>query len=179
MEGAARQRAANVTKRDNRRTIMSTRTEPLNWTPVETTAPEDAKNLSEIEVECLVRNSDQRNLVAALRRCQAGAALDCQRQWDDLFAQRELLRNQIKRGKECLDQIRNELATLRAHLEEWPDYERICGKNPLTDYMQSISSKERIEQFLPGWLDRQETQLRSINSAMECFAKQNGLEHLL
>ena len=84
--------------------------------------------------------------------------------WD---VQRELLVSQIKRGEECLDQIRRDLAAVRADLEEWPAYERICGRNPLADYLQSISAKEQIVKFLPGWLKRQRQQLQNLNRKME------------
>jgi len=102
-----------------------------------------------------------------------------QEKWEGWLVRRELLRNEIKRGKEVLDQVRQELAETREQIEEWPSFERICGKNPLMDYMQLLSGKERIEQFLPQWLERKESQLTGLDQQMERCAKENGLEHLL
>jgi hypothetical protein len=154
-----------------------------------------ARPRSEIEVESLFRNFDQRNLVAPLREVRAGlgqpapaveggeakrqAALALQDQWNTWFTERELLRSELKRGTECLEQIQKELTLLRGRLEEWTAYERICGKNPLLEYMQALAAKERIEQFLPGWMKRKEEQLRVVDTQMLACARQNGLEHLL
>jgi hypothetical protein len=59
------------------------------------------------------------------------------------------------------------LATLRSRLEEWPGYETVCGKNPLSEYMQTIAAKERIEQYLPVWLKRREEELHSLSREIE------------
>jgi hypothetical protein len=168
--------------------------EPRNWNTADALR-RIARNPSEIEVACFVRNFDQKNLVAPLREAHAAlaeiassreaaeekrrAALALQEQWDSCFTQRELLRSEIKRGKECLEQVQSELAAVRARLEEWADFERICGQNPLPEYMQSLSAKERIEQFLPGWVKRREDQLHALERQMEHCARENGLEHLL
>jgi len=107
------------------------------------------------------------------------ATLSLQEKWEGWLVRRELLRNDLKRGKELLDNTQRELAQLRSQLEEWPAYERVCGKNPIMDYMQAIAAQERIEQFLPAWLKRRETELATLNRALEECARQNGLEHLL
>jgi hypothetical protein len=110
---------------------------------------------------------------------QRRAAVALQQQWDAWLAQREVLSTDIKRGRECLEYTHKELARLRANLEDWAGYERICGHNPLLEYMQLLAARERIEQFLPDWLKRREAQLHALNHQMEQCAKQNGLEHLL
>ncbi len=152
------------------------------------------KNRSELELESLIRNFDPKDLAAPVRevyeaierektvegtdgRCQAAVAV--QEHWESCLVQRELLTNEIKRGKECLEQIQKELAALRLRLEEWPAYERICGKNPLFDYMHAIRAREEVVQFLPAWLNRREEQLKQLRREMESCARQNGLEHLL
>jgi hypothetical protein len=169
-------------------------TEALHWEEIQSFGLDAGRNPSEIQIESLCSNFEQRNLVAPLREAHAAlartehskegeekrqAALALQEQWNTWFVQREQLRGEIKRGKELLEQVQGELAALRTHLEEWPAYERICGKNPLFDYLHSIWIKERIEQFLPAWVKRREDQLNAIHSKMELCAKQNGLEHLL
>ncbi len=154
-----------------------------------------ALNVTETQIEALFRNFDQRNLVAALREIrrhkqapessptaaaeQRREAVALQEQWEAWLARREQLRSEIKRGTEALEQVRAELESLRNRLEDWTGYERICGRNPLPEYMQRLEAKERIEQFLPGWLQRRQTELRAVTSELELCARQNGLEHLL
>ena len=151
--------------------------------------------LSEMEIDCLVQNFDETKLVAPLREIRAipsngkarktissdqrRAAVALQQQWEGWLVQRDLLRTQIKRGKQCLDQVRGELAAGLADLEDWPEYERVCGKNPLLDYMTTLSAKERIAKFLPSWLKRQQAQLNALNRKMALCARENELEHLL
>jgi hypothetical protein len=89
------------------------------------------------------------------------------------------LRDEITRGREYLEQVRGDLAAARARLEEWTTYERVCGKNPVLDYLQNIEAKERLEQFLPGWVERREQQLATLDNELERCARQNGLQHLL
>ncbi len=156
---------------------------------------EPVKNSTEVEVEVFFRNFDQKNLVAPLREVRAAqlrptpspkaseatrrAALELQEKWEHWLVQRELLRNDLRRGKEFLEHTQKELARLRGMLEEWPAYERVCGKNPLLDYMQSVAAHERIEQYLPTWLKRREKDLEALTRSLEDCARQNGLEHLL
>ncbi len=170
--------------------------ETVDWEEAERNRWETSgKDPSEIQLECLLRNAERQNLVAPLRDAHAPeanavqpreqaeenrrAALALQEQWNTWLAQRDLLRTEIKRGKECLEQIEKELAALRVRLEEWPSYERHCGVNPLLDYAQSISAKERLQKFLPDWIRRREQQLAALTGNLERCAKQNGLEHLL
>ena len=153
------------------------------------------KTASQLELESLLHNFDQKDLVAPLREVIAAqeqfagapqgsekrrqAALALQAKWDELLVQRDLLRNEIKRGKEVLEQTQRELVMLRDRLENWPAFERVCGSNPLLDYMQAIANHEKLEQFLPGWLKRRESQLAALNHNVEETARQTGLEHLL
>ena len=171
-------------------------TEATDWSAAEAIEQETAvRELRKMQVERLFRNSEKSNLVAPLREAQGAlaredwpeevadekrlAALALQEQWDAWAIQRDRLRSEIKRGRECLETVQNEVVALRTHLEEWPAYERICGQNPLPEYMQSLAARERIEQFLPGWLKRREEQLQALACKMEQCARQNGVEHLL
>jgi len=145
-----------------------------------------------IEMESLLCNIDEKNLVAPLREAKAAigragparaealekrrAALALQERWSSCLLQRELLRDEIKRGKECLAQVREELAGLHLRLEDWPAYERECGKNPLFRLTKALSVTERVEEFLPGWLERRESKLQALIREMELCAKENGLE---
>ena|SRR5438477_4481366 len=180
--------------------IINTRTmsarmevEELEWT--ETAAESSDKPIKQSldsQMESFLRNADDKNLLSPLREAQAHlsrehelredtqaqcrAALPVQEQWNSWLDQRELLRLDIKRGKECLEQTRRELASLRASLEQWTAYERLCGKNPLSDYMEAITARERIRQFLPGWLSRRQGQLMALTRRMESCAKQHGMQ---
>lgn len=170
--------------------------ERLDWETLETlNSPPGGKHPSEIQIESLFRNLDQTQLVASLREVQAtlthpgfptGAAeakcqqaLALQEQWDACLARRERLVSEIKRGREFLEQNQRELAGLRACVEDWHAYERVCGQNPLVEYMQALSAKERIEQFLPDWIQRRESELQALNCELNVCAKQNGMEHLV
>src|SRR5436305_1530677 len=78
----------------------------------------------EVELESFLRNADKTNLVAPLREAQASlssarqprpggqaerrAALVVQQQWNSWLDERDLLKNEIKRGNECLVQIQDE-----------------------------------------------------------------------
>ncbi len=79
----------------------------------------------------------------------------------------ERLRSEIKRGREYLAQAEKELAEDCAQLEDWPDYERICGQNPLNHLPRSVLIKERTTQFLAEWLKRREAELSSLLSRRE------------
>jgi len=158
-------------------------------------AIEEALPPSLLEAESLLRNHNPRNVVAPLRVAQAAlehppavaeetarqiqVALRLQKDWEGLLRARELVRSEIQRGKECLEQVRYNLENLRRKMADWPAYERICGYNPLAEYMKRIDAKERILQFLPGWLEQREQQLANLTRKIEDCAHQNGLEHLL
>jgi hypothetical protein len=152
--------------------------ETANWqqTQVQQRGQED---LREIQIQSFLLNADETKLVPPLKEARASlsqkketdgtsgesrrAAVALQEQWDSWLAQREGLREGIKRGNECLDQARHDLAITRQQIEEWPAYEWHCGKNPLPEFIHSIWISERIEQFLPGWLLRQEEKLNALN----------------
>ena len=131
----------------------------------------------------IVPETKERALVESEIECRSGAkpedngrtALALQEQWDVWFAKRDQMRSEIKRGWEFLEQVQRELAVLRTRLDEWPGYEVVCGKNPLSEYMQAIAAKERIEQYLPSWLKRREEQLHALNRQLEHCARNNSV----
>src|SRR5947209_18094287 len=108
--------------------------EVTSWDERERIARESRdEDVSAIELESLLCNIDEKNLVAPLREAKAAigragaargeiaekgrAALALQEQWSSWLVQRELLREEIKRGEECLSQVREELAVLHTRLE--------------------------------------------------------------
>jgi hypothetical protein len=105
-------------------------------------------------------------------------ALALEMQWNALLGQQDLLRDEIKRGKECLAHAQTELAGSRSLLEDWPAYERRCGENCLPSLTESVSVNERIERFLTGWLQRRQRQLVTVDQAINLFARQHGSVHL-
>lgn len=92
--------------------------------------------------------------------------------WNAAQDRCERLRTEIKRGKEYLEQVKQELAEQRARLEDWPAYERSCGKNPLAHYTQALLVNERIVAFLPAWLDRHERTFQAAQSKLEALTRE-------
>jgi len=166
-------------------------TEPVSWESGEGASGEvTGRTLSDIAVEHVGRTAQKNELAPPLppqaeteraggpseQNRRAVAALDEQR--SSWFAQRDQMRIEIKRGRELLEQVQRELALLRARLDDWARYEVVCGKNPLSEYMQAIAAKERIEQYLPVWLKCREEQLHALDRKMEHNAVRSGVEHL-
>src|SRR5438132_413232 len=91
-------------------------------------------DLSAVEMESLMENMDQRNVVKPLREAHAAlarneffhgeggeqrkAALELQEQWNAWLAKREMLREEIKRGKEFLEKVRRDALATRTRMED-------------------------------------------------------------
>ena len=190
------EKTVNVERESQGMLRMRTETELQTWNHVneieKNRADRALMDLTAAELQSLLRNIDRTQLVAPLREAQASddasllqsgekqrAALALQERWNSWLVEREVLREEIKRGKECFEQVQEDLAATRASLEDWARYERQCGKNPLFSSTQSLDARERVEQFLPGWLSRREEQLRILTHEMQLFAREHGMEHLL
>ncbi len=104
---------------------------------------------------------------------------DLQAQWQDWLAERDQLQFEIKRGREFLQQVQKELTLARKGLEDWANSERLNGRNPLLGYTQAIVVRERVEQFLAGWLATREERLKELRQEMEQYAQKHGLQKLL
>jgi hypothetical protein len=96
-------------------------------------------------------------------------ALDRKLRLDKLHQDRENLRDDIKRGKECLDKAQQAVAESRVRLEEWRTYEQRCSLNCLPPLLESLLANRRVERFLKGWLRRQEKQLETVEQAISLF----------
>lgn len=164
-------------------------TEPVSWESAQRISHEMREGTPcGIEAEDFMRNEEKAGIPPSLPE-QAGenarldmkriAALSVPEQRQRWITRREQMCNEIRRGREFLEQVQRELAVLRARMDEWPGYEVVCGKNPLSDYMQAIAARERIEEYLPVWVKRREDQLRALDQQIEHSARQNGVEHLL
>lgn len=129
---------------------------------------------STCELKSILCNLDAKDLVAPLRAVSRQpdnnfAALELQEQWEHWLSQRESLTEDIRRGRECLSQARREIKELRARLESWTEFERVCGHNPIPECTQALGANERIEKFIPGWLRRRQHHLRSVNRAIKAL----------
>lgn len=151
-------------------------TEPVSWETAESIHQElTERTLSEIASAQLSHHAEKSDAIMSARlreKPQTEPTPLLKEQSDAWFAKRDQMRSEIRRGRECLEQVKGELAALRARLDDWPGYELVCGKNPMLDYMQAIAAKERIEQFLPGWLKDREEQLRALDLKIERHARQ-------
>lgn len=94
--------------------------------------------------------------------------------WHGLLGQQDLLRDEIQRGNECLQQVRKRLAESRSVLEDWPSYEERCGVNALPGLTESVLINKRIERFLASWLNRRQKQLTQVDQAIQRLGKASG-----
>jgi hypothetical protein len=99
--------------------------------------------------------------------------------WNALLGQQDLLREEIRRGRECLKHAQAGLAESRRQLEEWPTYEKRCLQECLPSLIESVLANRRVERFLTGWLKRREHQLAAAGDAIVRFAREYDLRHLL
>jgi hypothetical protein len=155
--------------------------EPVSWHPLRPTQAETTKNISDMDLQSFTNFDPAETMPPSsalqgkpARKPDARAAREPKQQEcgrpghpEDPGVKVEQLLSDIKRGEECLQQLQRELVSLRADLEAWPEYERVCGTNPLAGYLQAISTKEQLVNFLPGWLKRQQEQLQSLSRTME------------
>jgi hypothetical protein len=95
-----------------------------------------------------------------------------------LLGRRDLLREEIKRGKECLSRVQAELAERESRLEEWPTYETQCGVDCLPHLTASVSSGSRVVQFLTGWLSRRQVELAEVDQGLSLLARRHNFGHL-
>lgn len=86
---------------------------------------------------------------------------------DSLLQQQDQLRNEIRRGKEYLQQLQKNLDESRTSLEQWNRYELISSIHPLDHLIETMSLQERTQQFLVGWLKRQEQKLAKVTEDIE------------
>ncbi len=171
---------------------MSARTETIrrDWSPADYEVSSEAPNPTRLqalfrdayehdsaELDRKSAEDSARSVGSKAQSQKHRAARALRDQWAAWSARRDVLANEIRRGREVLNQVQEELATLRNGLEDWPGYERVCGVNPLPDYLQSIALKEGVRKFLPDWLGRREAQLQALDRRMKHCAKQNGFEH--
>jgi hypothetical protein len=95
-----------------------------------------------------------------------------------LMGQEDRLRDEIKHGRECLDQARKRLAEQRTILEEWPRYEYRCGVDCLLELTETLQAQRRVERFLRGWLRRREEQMALVSRELERHAEQQTTARL-
>jgi len=174
---------------------MSAKAEAEGWRNGEGSTGTVTVSPAFVELESFFRNANQNDLVMPLRKAREQhlkqpqperhieekqqAALALQKRWETWLNERESLRDDIKRGTEYLDETRLAQKQALEGLERWSEYESLCGKNPLFHYTETMVINERIERFLPNWLNKREERLAKVMREMELCARENGLEHLL
>ncbi len=104
--------------------------------------------------------------------------LELELQWNTLLGQQDLLREEIRRGEQYLEQAQAGVAEAGSLLEEWPSYEKSCGRNCLPCLTETALAGRRIERFLTNWLKRRRSQLRSVEQAIGDFAREYRLPEL-
>src|SRR5438132_1023635 len=156
---------------------MSARAEcsPLSWKATEQSRRNGhVKNGGEVQSARLSTNGEHAAFTLPLTGSRSGRA---QRQWNTLLKRRDRLRIELQRGKEYLEQLRQEMAAARARVEDWTEYENQCGRNPLPDLLESLLVHERTVQFLSGWIKRQEHKLAAATTEM-CVVEQQSAERI-
>ena len=92
-----------------------------------------------------------------------------------LLRQEHRLRDEIQRGRECLEQAKQRLAECQATLEDWPLYEKRCGANCLPGLTEAVRLNKRVERFLTGWLKRREDQMALMAQEIQRYPGQHSL----
>ena len=114
-------------------------------------------------------------MIARMKPVRKEATQEVTNQWNALLQQRDSLREEIKRGTECLRQAERDLAERRARLENWTTYERHCGVDCLGRLTELVSTDERVTRFLNGWVERRTVELAGVEKTLEGLAGQHGL----
>ena len=114
-------------------------------------------------------------MTARMKPVRKEATQEVTNQWNALLQQQDSLREEIKRGTECLRQAERDLAERRARLENWTTYERHCGVDCLGRLTELVSADERVARFLNGWVERRTVELAGVEKMLEGLAGQHGL----
>ena len=80
---------------------------------------------------------------------------------------RDFLREELSRGRDYLAQVQAELSKNRELLEQWDQYEATCSLRPLDHLVQCVVLKEKVEQFLIGWLQRRQKDLAVVSRQLD------------
>ena len=144
--------------------------EPLSWEEAEENRREALPQiLPDPRQRDLSQDGEQGSLAFAMSGSRS--PIGTQENWRALLQRRDQLGREIKKGKERLEDIQKELMESRLVLEQWPVYEKQCGRNPLPHLMQSVAAKEHVENFLQGWLRRHKDALAEVVREIEGLAR--------
>ncbi len=112
------------------------------------------------------------------RRLPATTAVrqELEAQWTTLLQHQDALREEIKRGTECLRRAERDLSESRSRLENWTTYEANCGVDCLGHLTELVSTSEHVTRFLNGWIERRSVELTGIEKALRTLAHQHGSE---
>ena len=114
-------------------------------------------------------------MTARMKPVRKEATQEVTNQWNALRQQQDSLREEIKRGTECLRQAQSDLAERRARLENWTTYERHCGVDCLGHLTELVSSNERVTRFLNAWVERRTVELAGVERTLAGLAGRHGM----
>ncbi len=96
-----------------------------------------------------------------------------QSQWSYLVSQRELLQEEIDRGKRCLEQLRKDLLECTTVFGTWPGSSGFKTWTATSKQTKSGSSNE-MEEFFGGWLQLLEQNLGSVTEQIDNMVAEAG-----
>src|SRR5258707_3791142 len=130
-------------KQGNKNMSARAEFEPLSWEEAEENRREALPQiLPDPRQRDLSQDGEQGSLAFAMSGSRS--PIGTQENWRALLQRRDQLGREIKKGKERLEDIQKELMESRLVLEQWPGYEKQCGRNPLPHLMQSVAAKEHF-----------------------------------
>ena len=98
-----------------------------------------------------------------------------QSHWSYLVSQRELLQEEIDRGKRCLEQLRKDLLECTTVFGTWPGSSSF--KTWTATSNQKIGSNTEMEEFFGGWLHLLEENLGSVTKQIDNMVVEAGPAH--
>ncbi len=128
-----------------------------------------AESMSAVEIANAVLPPRQREGTGTHRgaRQVRNSNAEGQPEWMKLLSESERLSDEVKRGRQCLKEFKRYAAELRTNLEDWAEYQKVCGRNPLLEYAQALVATERLIDFLPGWIKERSERLALVNSRLD------------
>ena len=98
-----------------------------------------------------------------------------QSHWSYLVSQRELLQEEIDRGKRCLEQLRKDLLECTTVFGTWPGSSSF--KTWTATSNQETGSNTEMEEFFGGWLHLLEENLGSVTEQIDNMVVEAGPAH--
>ena len=117
---------------------------------------------------------NERNAVSVVSAIKA-YPFGPQSHWSYLVNQRELLQEELDRGKRCLEQLRKDLLECTTVFGTWPGSSNF--KTWTSTSSQNNDSSTEIEEFFGGWLHLLEQNLGSVTKQIDNMVAEAGPAH--